>query len=123
MMRRMQRPLAIILVFCLAIGLLFVRAPDALLTPQFWAEDANHFWLEQYQHGFLASLFQIYAGYVHAMPRLIAAIASPLPYSMHPAAFVAAAGLVRRRGPQSANPLIWVPGGSWLSIPGKPVCW
>jgi hypothetical protein len=93
-MRRMQRPLAITLVFCLAIGLLFVRAPDALLAPQFWAEDANHYWLDQYERGFLTSLFRTYAGYVQVMPRLIAATASPLPYSMHPAAFVAAAALV-----------------------------
>ena len=90
----MRRALTVIAVFGIATALVYARAPDALRAPQFWAEDAVIFWLQQYEQGFLASLFVPSAGYLHVMPRLIAAIADWLPYPMHPAAFVAGAAIV-----------------------------
>ena len=84
----MERLPTVILAFCLAVAVVFVRAPDAFHAPQFWAEDASVFWIAQYQHGFGASLFAPYAGYLHAVPRLIAALASPLPYAWQPVAYL-----------------------------------
>ena len=89
----MRRAFTVIAVFCVAIALLFARAPDALRAPQFWAEDAVIFWSQQYERGFLASLLVPSAGYLHAMPRVIAALADWLPYPMHPAAFIAGAAV------------------------------
>jgi hypothetical protein len=90
----MGRALTVIAVFGVTVALLFARAPDAFHAPQFWAEDAVVFWLQQYEHGFLASLLRPSAGYLHVMPRLIAALADWPPYQMHPAAFVAGAAIV-----------------------------
>ncbi len=64
--------------------ILFIRKPDALLNPQFWAEDGNIFFLQQYQHGATA-LFQSYAGYLHIVPRMIAFYTDLFfPYSLAP---------------------------------------
>jgi hypothetical protein len=90
----MRRTLTVIAVFGVTIAVLFARAPDALRAPQFWAEDAVIFWSQQYERGFLAALLQPSAGYLHIMPRLIAAVADWPPYPMHPAAFVAGAAVV-----------------------------
>ena len=89
----MRRTLTVIAVFGVTIALLFARAPDALRVPQFWAEDAVIFWSQQYERGFLASLLVPSAGYLHIMPRVIAALADWLPYPMHPAAFIAGAAV------------------------------
>jgi hypothetical protein len=90
----MGRLVTVIAVFGVTVALLFARAPDALRTPQFWAEDAVIFWVQQYEHGFFRSLLVPSAGYLHAMPRLIAAFTDFLPYPLHPAAFVAGAAIV-----------------------------
>jgi len=67
--------------------LLLVRKSDALLNPQFWAEDGTVFFLQQYEEGSLA-LLQPYAGYLHLVPRLTAWFADVLlPYSALPFAY------------------------------------
>lgn len=67
--------------------LLWVRAPDAFATPQFYAEDANVFWISWRNLG-VASFWTTYSGYLHLYPRLGAALSYPLPYDLHPAAFL-----------------------------------
>ncbi len=57
--------------------LLAARKPSALLTPQLWAEDGSVFLLEQDQLG-LAALATPYMGYLHTIPRLVAALAAHL---------------------------------------------
>jgi hypothetical protein len=55
------------------------KSNDALTMPQFWAEDGTDFFVKQYGHG-LPQIFVPYAGYLHAIPRLVAwlaTIASP----------------------------------------------
>lgn len=52
-------------------GLLFLRRPDALVSPQLWAEDGSVFLLGQDAHG-LAAVLQPYMGYLHTLPRLTA---------------------------------------------------
>jgi hypothetical protein len=58
---------------------LFLRRPDALTNSQFWAEDALVFFSQQLTLGFSHALFHPYAGYLHVIPRLIAALGSFLP--------------------------------------------
>ncbi len=77
-----QRVLALALFPSLAI-LLFLRAPYALLHPQFWAEDSTVFF-DQAAHLGIASLAKPHAGYLHEFPRLIAGVASALPSGLAP---------------------------------------
>ena len=57
--------------------LLFLRKPHALHTPQLWAEDGSIFLMQTDLHG-LSALLMPYMGYLHTIPRLIAALAPPL---------------------------------------------
>jgi len=60
------------------------RRPDAVLHPQFWAEDGRVFFQEAYNLGGWHSLFRPYAGYFHTVPRLGAWLALILPLAMAP---------------------------------------
>ncbi|WP_295936717.1 hypothetical protein [uncultured Xanthomonas sp.] len=51
------------------------KSNDALSHPQFWAEDATIFFQQQFGHK-LPQLWVPYAGYLHAIPRLVAWVAS-----------------------------------------------
>ncbi|HTZ21199.1 MAG TPA: hypothetical protein VMC06_09980, partial [Opitutaceae bacterium] len=64
------RPVQIALGVVLLAIALFLRKPDALLNPQFWAEDGSEFFLKNDQHGLGAWLLP-YAGYLHLVPRLV----------------------------------------------------
>lgn len=57
--------------------LLALRKPDALLTPQLWAEDGSVFLIEQDQLG-AAALLSPYMGYLHTIPRFTAWLAAHL---------------------------------------------
>lgn len=57
--------------------LLYLRAPDIFATPHFWAEDLTEFLLPARDFG-LASLWRPYAGYLHAVPRLVSLLAVSL---------------------------------------------
>jgi hypothetical protein len=59
--------------------LLWLRRPDSLLNAQFWAEDGGVFFREQVLSGFAKSFVRPYSGYLHAVPRLIAAMMAGLP--------------------------------------------
>ena len=63
---------ALFLFTCLVV---FSRRPDAVLRPQFWAEDGRVFFEDAYNVGWSESLFRPYGGYFHAVPRLGAAVA------------------------------------------------
>ncbi len=51
--------------------ILFLRRPDALFNPQFFAEDGPIFFLGAYIFGLKAVLMP-YGGYLHVVPRLVA---------------------------------------------------
>lgn len=70
---------------------LFLRRPDSLLNPQFWAEDGAIFFRDQLLLGTAAALVHPYAGYVHLVPRLVAAIASAFPPERQPLLYDASA--------------------------------
>lgn len=59
------------------------KCNDALNYPQFWAEDAGVFFSGQFGHSW-PQLFSPYAGYLHAIPRLVAWVASWLPAGKAP---------------------------------------
>jgi len=56
---------------------IILRKPHALHTPQLWAEDGSIFLMQADQHG-LGALLLPYMGYLHTLPRLIAAAAPAL---------------------------------------------
>src|SRR5258708_2179434 len=62
--------------------ILLIRKTDAFANPQFWAEDFT-FLLNGQDDG-IRALFVPLAGYLHAIPRLIAAIAAPLDPCLQP---------------------------------------
>lgn len=78
---------SVLLILSLTALILIVRKTDALLNPQFWAEDGSVFFLQQYENG-ASALFQPYAGYLHFVPRLVAFFAeSFFPYALVPAIY------------------------------------
>jgi hypothetical protein len=76
--------------WAISVALLILKAPDAFLHPQFWAEDGAVFFAQQHGHAW-PLLFTPYAGYLLVVPRLVAWCASALPVAAAPAAYAAAA--------------------------------
>jgi hypothetical protein len=60
----------------LSATILIVRASDAFLAPNFWAEDGAFFWYQMETEGFFVSFFHPFAGYLHFYPRILAGIVS-----------------------------------------------
>lgn len=52
--------------------ILFCRRPEGLLLPQFFAEDGAVFFKDAYELPWWASVTKTFAGYFHAVPRLVA---------------------------------------------------
>lgn len=77
----------------LALLILAARKPDALVNPQFWAEDGSIFFSQQVQLGARAHL-QPYAGYFNEVPRIVASLAALLPHRLAPAVYNGAALLI-----------------------------
>jgi hypothetical protein len=76
-----------IIMFLVAFIIIISRRPDAILNPQFWAEDGTVFYAQAYNSGSLNSLFSPYAGYLHAVPRLTAALSMLFPLKLAPLIF------------------------------------
>lgn len=96
-----------------AAGLLFLRKPWALITPQLWAEDGPIHLADVDEWG--ANSFLIpYRGYLHLLPRLIAWFAQQVadvaywPFIYSTAAFAITIGMLLRLT------------SSRLALPGKP---
>ena len=68
----------------LAILIVALRKSDSLLHPQFWAEDGGLFFVEAERYGGWGQLLRPYEGYLHFLPRLIAALGASLPLSLVP---------------------------------------
>jgi hypothetical protein len=71
--------------------LIFSRRPDAVLNPQFWAEDGKVWYADAYNRGVFYSLFTSEAGYYQTVSRLVACIAQAFPLGFAPFIFNAAA--------------------------------
>jgi len=70
-------------VFATAFLIIFSRRPDALLNPQFFAEDGAFFYRDAYQLG-LHSLLLTYGGYLHVLLRLTALLTLLFPFAWAP---------------------------------------
>lgn len=71
------------LVFAAGFLILYARRPDAILNPQFFAEEGAFFFRDAYQLG-LKSLFLSYGGYFHTLLRLVALLAQLVPLAWAP---------------------------------------
>lgn len=95
-------------------SIIFARRPDALLNPQFWAEDGAEFFRGAYTFGWHSILLP-YAGYLHLVPRLVACFANwfsslyaPLIYSSAAAAITIYTAMLTQsaRCPLTGGPLL-----------------
>lgn len=85
---------------CLLLGALlallhFLRSPQSLLHPQFWAEDGTLYFQQAHNQGFLSTLLKPASGYLHAFPRLVAGLALLLPMERAPLVFNLSAFLLQ----------------------------
>lgn len=77
-----------VFVFIGALTIIVMRRPDAILNPQFWAEDGAIFYADAYNGGLITLLSPLKsAGYVDIFPRLIAAFSQLFPVSWAPLLF------------------------------------
>ncbi len=75
-----------LLVFCIAVLAVISRRPDALLHPQFFAEDGMFWYADAYNLGWLHALFISHTGYFQTLPRLSAALSLLVPLRWAPLA-------------------------------------
>ncbi|MCL4857877.1 MAG: hypothetical protein KJZ93_00660 [Caldilineaceae bacterium] len=75
------------LVFVGCALILAARQPDRLLAVDFVLEDGLIFFAQAYNEPPLTALLTRYAGYYHLIPRLVAALAAPLPLAIIPAVY------------------------------------
>lgn len=71
-------------IFLVTLILLGSRRPDAVLDPQFYAEDGRVFFQDAYNLGWSTALLHPYGGYFHAVPRLASALALLAPLYLAP---------------------------------------
>ncbi|HEU5343075.1 MAG TPA: hypothetical protein VFU60_01905 [Ktedonobacterales bacterium] len=82
-----RRWLVILVASLVACVLIFLRRPDALLNPQFFAEDGTYYYSQAYNLGGLRALLLPVAGYLLLSARLVALVAMYFPLSWAPAIF------------------------------------
>jgi hypothetical protein len=70
-------------IFLLAFLVLFSRRPDAILNPQFYAEDGTYWYVNAYQAGFHCLLMPN-GGYLNTLSRLIGLFAVVVPFAWAP---------------------------------------
>ena len=71
-------------VFLFACLLVISRKPDAVLHAQFCGEDGHVFFADAYNLGGWSAMFRAYAGSLHAVPRIGAALALLAPMALAP---------------------------------------
>ncbi len=67
--------------------IIFSRRPDAILNPQFWAEDGKVWYADAYNRGIIYSFFTPEAGYYQTISRLTAVVSQAFPLSFAPLIF------------------------------------
>ncbi len=73
-----------LLFFLVAVLAVISRRPDAILHPQFFAEDGMFWYADAYNLGWLHALFISHTGYFQTLPRLSAALSLLVPLSYAP---------------------------------------
>ncbi len=79
---------------CALFLILFLKRPDSLLAPQFFAEDGRIFFHDQILFGGWEAFFTPYAGYLLFIPRLVALLAFLFPIEFAPAVYNTCALLI-----------------------------
>lgn len=77
-------PMLQLLVFFISAALVVSRRPDALLYPQFFADDGTVWFREAYMFGWFTSLLHPRNGYFQTVPRLACAAALLVPFRFAP---------------------------------------
>jgi len=77
----------IIALHFIVFGILLARRPEAVIKAQFWAEDGAIFFADQMRVGFWHAVLLPYSGYLHVVPRILAALLSGLRIFALPAAY------------------------------------
>src|SRR5687767_14913065 len=72
-----------LLIAVAVVAILGVRKYDTLINPQLWAEDGGLFLIEAELHGW-GVVFKPYEGYLHVLPRAVAALGRWLPLAFVP---------------------------------------
>jgi len=75
------------LIFAASALIILSRRPDALLNPQFWAEDGKIWYADAYNHGVIYSLFTPEAGYFQTLSRLVGIISQAFQLEYGPLIF------------------------------------
>jgi hypothetical protein len=91
-----------VLVFAAALIIIVLRRPDAILNPQFWAEDGAVFYADTYHKGIMIPLLSPHGGYLDVFPRLVAAFSQFFPLSWAPLLFNFLGLTVK------ALPVVWI---------------
>ena len=78
-------------VVALLAGIIVARRPDAVTTPQFWAEDGYIFFAENLTLGFPRALAKFYQGFPYLTHRLIAWAGGLVPFSLAPRVYTTSA--------------------------------
>src|SRR5947209_646287 len=73
-----------LIVFVVVAAVVISRRPDALLNPQFYAEDGAVWYAQAYNFGWLHSLTLPQAGYLQTLPRLVAGLSLLVPFGSAP---------------------------------------
>jgi hypothetical protein len=80
-----RRPIFQLLIVLIAFLIIFSRRPDAILNPQFWAEDGQRWYADAYQFGLRCLLIpDELGGYFHSASRLSALVSLIFPFSLAP---------------------------------------
>ena len=80
-----RRPIFHLLIVLIAFLIIFSRRPDAMLNPQFWAEDGQRWYADAYQFGIRCLLIpDELGGYFHSASRLSALVSLIFPFSLAP---------------------------------------
>src|SRR5215472_9552400 len=77
-------------VFLVALLILFSRRPDALLNPQFYAEDGTYWYVNAYESG-VRCLLMPNGGYLNTLSRVIGLFAQLVPFAWAPLVMILAA--------------------------------
>ncbi|CCQ14414.1 putative uncharacterized protein [Rhodococcus sp. AW25M09] len=77
----------------IAAALFVLRGLPRMRSPALFAEDGQIFLAEAHNDG-IAAIITPYAGYLHVIPRLVAALLEPLPVTSAPIAYLWAAVVV-----------------------------
>src|SRR5262245_53072122 len=76
--------------FLIALLILFSRRPDALLDPQFYAEDGAYWYVDAYESG-LRCLLIPNGGYLNTLSRIVGLLAQLVPFAWAPSVMVLSA--------------------------------